>query len=138
MIFKDTTIKLHLKCLAAIATWLIWRHTGSVSFCMLNFLMAFVVISSIKQRNLSLPLIVGEMLNASVTLVNGGSMPVVGLAPSFIAPAPIWHVAQANDRLLFLADHISMYSFSIGDLVLLVGLAVFGTTSLRKIFVENS
>ena len=63
----------------------------------------------------------GLMLNALVTDVNAGAMPVVGM-PSTLHPAsPMWRAATPKTRLAFLADQVQLGLFSVGDLVMLFG-----------------
>jgi len=68
-----------------------------------------------------LQMLCGLMLNALVTEVNSGTMPVVGI-PSTLHPASrVWQAATSNTRLPFLADQAALGLFSIGDLVLISG-----------------
>jgi len=63
----------------------------------------------------------GLMLNALVTEVNAGTMPVVGM-PSNLRPAsPMWRAASSTTRLSFLADQARLGLFSVGDIVMLFG-----------------
>lgn len=63
----------------------------------------------------------GLMLNALVTEVNQGRMPVVGM-PSHLHPMnSTWQVATSKTRLAFLADQARLGMFSLGDIALLLG-----------------
>jgi hypothetical protein len=61
------------------------------------------------------------MLNALVTEVNAGTMPVVGMPSSLHPASPMWRAATAKTRLPFLADQARLGLFSVGDLVMLFG-----------------
>jgi hypothetical protein len=76
--------------------------------------------------------LLGVVLNATVTELNGGVMPVVGMPLYFQAASPIWQVAQTSNHLLILADHSSLYFFSIGDLALIGGGAMFLLAKLNQ------
>jgi len=79
-------------------------------------------------------LVTGLFMNACVTELNGGVMPVVGMPAAFQPAGPIWSANSAG-HLLFIADHASIFFFSIGDLILCGGFAILATcwlNSLRK------
>lgn len=80
----------------------------------------------------------GLMLNALVTYANAGTMPVVGVPPTVRPAGPVWHVATANTRLVFLADQAWLGLFSIGDLVLLSGGILVVAMCLRRMMRSRS
>jgi hypothetical protein len=55
--------------------------------------------------------LMGITCNASVTLLNGGVMPSVGISPTFQPASTIWNVS-GKGRWLLLADHAALYRFS--------------------------
>ena len=79
-------------------------------------------------------LVAGLVMNACVTQLNGGVMPVVGMPSTFQPAGPIW-TADTGAHLSLMADHASIYYFSMGDLTLHGGFAILATcwlNSLRK------
>lgn len=84
----------------------------------------------------------GLMLNALVTEVNAGRMPVVGM-PSTLHPMnSTWQAATPHTRLAFLGDQAWLGMFSVGDIVLLVGgifvVAICMRRTLRTTFSPQS
>jgi hypothetical protein len=63
----------------------------------------------------------GLGMNALVTDINAGSMPVVGMPPTVRPAGPMWQGATLQTRLPLLADQARLGLFSIGDIALLVG-----------------
>jgi hypothetical protein len=63
----------------------------------------------------------GLALNTCVTQLNGATMPVIGMLQRFRPATPLWTEVNAGHRMLFLADNVSLYYFSIGDLMLIGG-----------------
>jgi hypothetical protein len=117
---------LTLKGLAALALWAEWKHTANLSVCWLFWLMvlAFEFTFMVREKWLApLLLITGTASNGLVTMLNNGVMPVVGMG-TIIPANPIWHEAMTGSRLLVLADHASLWYFSIGDLLLQASLLV--------------
>jgi hypothetical protein len=68
-----------------------------------------------------LMIVLGLALNAGVTQANSGVMPVVGMPSTFHPASSMWMAADSKHHLLTLADRASLYYFSVGDLILLVG-----------------
>src|SRR4051812_3815071 len=73
--------------------------------------------------------VAGLVMNACVTQLNGGVMPVVGMPSSFQPAGPLW-VPAAGGHLLFMADHAANFYFSIGDILLRGGFAILATSWL--------
>ncbi|MGA2647274.1 MAG: DUF5317 family protein [Candidatus Sulfotelmatobacter sp.] len=118
-------MKTVLKGVAVLVTWLAWKHTASLSMCWLFWLTVLTVEMRIRQLNYGIVfLIIGTASNALVTLLNNGVMPVVGMPASVQAMFPIWHTAGAGNRMLILADHASLWYFSVGDLCMQAGCLV--------------
>jgi hypothetical protein len=115
-------MKTVLKGMAVLVTWLAWKHTASLSMCWLFWLTVLTVEIRIRQPNYGVVfLIIGTASNALVTLLNNGVMPVVGMPASVQAMFPIWHMAGAGNQMLILADHASLWYFSVGDLCIQAG-----------------
>jgi hypothetical protein len=115
-------MKTAFKGIAMLVTWVAWKHTASLSMCWLFWLTVLAVEIRIKQVNYGVVfLIIGTASNALVTLLNNGVMPVVGMPSTVRAMFPIWHTAEAGNRMLLLADHASLLYFSVGDLCILAG-----------------
>ena len=68
----------------------------------------------------------GILCNASVTLANGGFMPVAARWREKGPARSLWVQRESGQRLLFLADNFGnrFIRFSIGDVLLLIGLAL--------------
>jgi len=79
--------------------------------------------------------LMGITCNASVTLVNGGVMPSVGISPTFQPASTVWNVSGKGQWLL-LADQAALYRFSIGDMFLIAGLLIFLIGAVR--FAHNN
>ena len=63
----------------------------------------------------------GLTLNTLVMGMNGGHMPVVGMAPTLHPINSTWQAATSNTHWLFLADQAWLGMFSVGDIVLIGG-----------------
>jgi hypothetical protein len=115
-------MKTVVKSVAVLVTWLAWKHTASLSMCWLFWLTVLAVEIRIRQVDYGVVLlIVGTASNALVTLLNDGVMPVVGMPATVQATHPIWQMAGAGNRMLILADHASLWYFSVGDLCIQAG-----------------
>ena len=77
-------------------------------------------------------LVTGLLMNACVTELNGGVMPVVGMPAAFQPAGPIW-TGDRGGHLLFIADHASIFYFSIGDIILCGGFAILATCWLNSL-----
>jgi hypothetical protein len=107
-----------LGLLAIIVGRIIWQIRPRMATCVLFWLI--VSVDKYADRNILAHnkfewlAIIGMLCNASVTLVNGGKMPVMGHRGTFIS---VWRKARRNDKLLFLCDRFK--GFSIGDVLIL-------------------
>jgi hypothetical protein len=109
-----------VECVEIIVAWFAWKRTADVALCFLFWIILLSMLSRIVYQRWGIGwgmVLLGLFSNAIVTLVNNGVMPVVGMA-NIIASRPIW---KSSGRWLLLADHASMYYFSIGDFCLLLG-----------------
>jgi hypothetical protein len=107
--------------------WLVWKAHPAVITCVAFWLSVIWIIHS---KNLfrhvaGMAVLLGVALNATVTELNGGVMPVVGMPMHFQPASPVWQAAHTSNHLLFLADNASLHFFSIGDLALIGGTAMF-------------
>src|ERR1700694_2657376 len=103
--------------------WLVWKAHPSVVICAAFWLSLIWMIhsKSLIRHPAGLIVLLGVVLNAVVTELNGGVMPVVGMPMYFQTASPIWQAAQTSNHLLVLADNASLHFFSIGDLTLIAG-----------------
>jgi hypothetical protein len=115
------------KMIVTFILWLIWKAHPGVVICAAFWLSMIWIVHSKRLIRYSAGSIVllGIILNALVTEWNGGVMPVVGMPKYFRAASPVWQAAQTSDHLLLLADHASLQFFSVGDLVLMIGVSMF-------------
>jgi len=115
-----------LSAIAATVSWIAWKRSADLSMCWLFWIAVLLLLFAVKRRDAAILLLkIGTISNAIVTLLNNGIMPVVGMPASMHAADPIWRMAAAQNRLLLLADHASLWWFSIGDLCLLAGMLIF-------------
>ena len=68
--------------------------------------------------------VIGLGSNFTVTILNHGYMPVVGIISVDSWNNSIWIPATSDTYLPILADHLSLYGFSIGDIFILSGLFI--------------
>lgn len=114
-----------LKVIAVIVTCIAWRRSGNLGMCWLFWLTTLSAeISMLKINRVSILIIIGTLCNATVTLLNNGIMPVVGMPVTMQAAFPVWEVAGTKHVALALADHSSMWYFSVGDFCLQAGAVV--------------
>ena len=107
------------------ALWLC--ESCAILWLVLRFVRSRVVRSGV------LLMLSGLMLNALVTNVNSGRMPVVGM-PSTLHPMnSTWQAATSNTRLAFLADQARLGMFSVGDIALLVGGILVVAICIRRL-----
>jgi hypothetical protein len=120
--------------IVTLTLWLLWKADPGVVVCAAFWLSVVWILHSKKVTRYPAGAIVlmGVVLNATVTELNGGVMPVVGMPLYFHAASPIWQAAQTSNHLLILADHSSLYFFSIGDLALIGGAAMFLLAKLHQ------
>ena len=104
---------------------ILWQYLpGNVFVCALFWIVAlfYTYIWFAKAHNYGAIIIgIGFCSNGLVSILNHGYMPVVGLIDSSV-DGTIWIPATANTILPVLADHISYYGFSIGDMIISSGL----------------
>jgi len=106
----------------AVALWAAWHGTGDWTLCWLFWLLMFAIVKPFCHRDGMLLVILGLLMNATVILLNGGVMPVVGME---VQPwCPIWTLATSQTKLLWLADQKALWYFSLGDLCLLSGVGI--------------
>lgn len=129
-IFK-VALPVELGMILTVTLWLLWKAHPHVLLCAAFWLSVVWMIrsKSLARHSAGLMVLLGVVLNALVTELNGGVMPVVGMPSRFQAASPIWQAAQTNSHWLLLADHASLHFFSPGDLMLIVGgsLYILGT-----------
>lgn len=103
-----------------------WREHPDVAICAAFWLsvVSALYLTKLIYRPAGLVVLLGAVCNAVVTVFNGGVMPVVGMPNTFSPAFPIWQAAHGNQGLLTLADHASLYYFSIGDFLLMIGAAI--------------
>jgi hypothetical protein len=118
---------LWLAPVALLAARLLWQKVPSLATCALFWGIALAVLvlgwpAGLPQYAFGL----GILCNASVTLANGGFMPVAAHR-RLIGPArSLWVQRQSGQRLLFLADNFGnrFVRFSVGDVFLLIGISL--------------
>jgi hypothetical protein len=117
-----------------VTLWLLWNAHPDVVVCAAFWLSVIWLIRSenLIRHSAGLIVLVGVVLNAVVTELNGGVMPVVGMPRRFQAASPVWQAAQTSNHWLFLADHAYLHFFSIGDLMLIVGSFLFLVAKLHQ------
>jgi lipoprotein signal peptidase len=111
----------------------LWKAHPNVAICALFWLSIVWMTHSTKlvSRPAGLMILLGAVSNAVVTVFNGGVMPVVGMPNSFSPLFPVWQRAHGTHGLLLLADHASLYYFSMGDFFLIAGASML---FLAKVF----
>lgn len=131
-------MKIYMKLVCILCMGALWRTTASMAFCYLFWIttLAWIVryIIGAKVKG-GLFVLMGITCNASVTLVNGGVMPSIGVSPTFQPASAIWNVSGKGQWLL-LADQAALYRFSIGDMFLIAGLLIFLIGAVR--FAHNN
>jgi hypothetical protein len=112
--------------IVTLALWLVWKAHPNVVVCAAFWLSVIWIIhsKSLIRHSAGLIVLLGVVLNAVVTELNGGVMPVVGMPMSFHTASPIWQAAQTSSHLIVLADNASLHFFSIGDLTLIAGASI--------------
>jgi hypothetical protein len=122
-----------LKLIALILMWVVWNKSADIMYCWLFWLLIVSVTysTSTDLKYARGCIILGVSCNAVVTLVNNGIMPVVGMPVTLKAAHPIWQVARSSNQMLMLADHSSLWYFSIGDLILQLGCIILFVEALQ-------
>jgi len=119
-------VKVYIKLVCILCMGALWRATASMAFCYLfwittlAWIVRYIIGAKVRGRFFVL---MGITSNASVTLLNGGVMPSVGISPTFQPASTIWNVSGKGQWLL-LADQAALYRFSIGDMFLIAGLLI--------------
>jgi hypothetical protein len=113
--------------LALLASRILWQRRPGFAACALFWGLAVVVLllewpSGLAQYTFGL----GVACNASVTLINGGYMPVATHRKLRGPARSLWVQKQSGQRLGFLADNFGnrFVRFSIGDVFMLAGIAL--------------
>jgi hypothetical protein len=111
----------------ALILWLVRKAHPDIVICTAFWLSVIWTIHTNKVIRCSggSLVLLGVILNALVTEVNGGVMPVIGVPTHFQAASPVWQAASTNHHWLLFADHTWLCFFSIGDLALLGGTSMF-------------
>jgi hypothetical protein len=120
--------------IVTLTLWFIWKAHPDVVVCAAFWLSLVWILHSkrVTRHPAGTVVLLGVVLNATVTELNGGVMPVVGMPAHFRAASPIWQAAQTSNHLLILADHGSLHFFSIGDLALIGGTAMLVLATLYQ------
>ena len=119
----------------AAAHHLAWTQYPALWLCE-SCCILWLVLRSIQSRLVQggvLLMLCGLMLNALVTEVNAGHMPVVGMSSRAHPLSSTWQAATSNTRLPFLADQRQLGMFSVGDIALLSGGILVVAICMRRI-----
>lgn len=116
---------------ALLAARILWQRRPSIGTCALFWgIAAFAFFFEWSTGLSQLAFGLGILGNASVTLANGGFMPVAAHRRLVRPARSLWVQRQSGQRLVFLGDNFGnrFIRFSIGDVFLLAGLilALFG------------
>jgi hypothetical protein len=113
--------------LALLGTRILWQRMPGLLPCALFWGLSAVVLVVLWPFGISQILFgIGILGNASVTLANGGYMPVAAHRKVSGPARSLWVQRQSGQRLLFLADNFGnrFVRFSIGDVFLLAGIII--------------
>jgi hypothetical protein len=127
VIVRSQTVKVCAKLACVLCLWALWKATANLAFCYLFWIttLAWVVRYIVHAKAIGgLFILLGITSNALVTLLNEGVMPSVGIPSTFQPASPIWNVS-GNGQWLALGDQAALYRFSVGDILLIVGLLLF-------------
>src|SRR5215469_14911893 len=113
-----------------IALFLLWRTQGGLVLACAMWVLAFLYMRVLPQRLKNhtvawLAVLFGMLCNATVTVANGGYMPVQGFPAGFKPFFPTWVPALPADLLLALADQHSLSYYSFGDLFVIGGVLLW-------------
>jgi hypothetical protein len=116
--------------------WFVWRSAPGVFTCAGYWLSIFSVLEiALRSRKMSEPeaifLFSGVLSNAVVTVGNGGIMPVIGMPSSIVPAAGIWSASGAGSHWLILADNARLWFYSVGDILLFIGIIMFSVRKLK-------
>lgn len=106
---------------------LVWQRRPNIGTCAMFWAVSFLVVVVLEWSAAFSQFAVafGILCNASVTLANGGFMPVAVHRRSLDSRArSLWVQRRSGQKLLFLADNFgnNVIRFSVGDVFLLVGI----------------
>lgn len=129
------------------------RGTLTYIFDLLMYLILFLFIYLNRQNKYLVLMGIGFLLNALPIFLNGGAMPVdakatviAGLFPSIeeakISSEGLYTIINSNTKLWFLGDIfpktiLRNYVFSIGDVVLCIGLMLFIVSEMTRNHAER-
>jgi hypothetical protein len=113
--------------LVLFGTRLVWQTKPNVATCALFWATSLLVVVALEWSAALSQFAVsaGILCNASVTLANGGFMPVAMRRRGAGSRArSLWVQRQSGQRLLFLADNFGndRIRFSVGDVLLFIGI----------------
>ena len=110
-----------------LASRILWQRIPGLATCALFWALAVVFLAF--AWPVGIPMFVfaaGIACNASVTLANGGFMPVAAHRKAAGPARSLWVQRHTGQRLLFLADNFGnrWIRFSVGDVLLLGGIVL--------------
>ena len=113
-----------------IALLLLWRTQGGLVPACAMWVLAFLFMRALPPRLKNhtvawLAVRFGLVCNATVTVANGGYMPVQGFPADFKPLFPMWVPARPADHLLVLADRNLLSYYSFGDLFVIGGVLLW-------------
>jgi hypothetical protein len=116
---------------ALILASLLWRSHGGLALACTMWILAFLYMRSLPSRLKThtvawFSVFLGLLCNAAVTIANGGIMPVAGLPTSFRPWLPSWCPEIPVHHLRVLADQRSLDYFSVGDVLIISGILLWG------------
>ncbi len=120
-----------LPIVVLLAARVLWQRRPGLASCALFWACALVfVLLGWSAAPSQFILVLGIASNASVTLANGGYMPVAAHRRLDGRTRSLWVQRHSGQRLLFLADNFGtrFVRFSVGDVLLLIGIvaSLFG------------
>jgi hypothetical protein len=113
--------------ISLLAARILWQRIPGLATCALFWGLAVVVLLLSWPTGLPQYLFgLGILCNASVTLANGGFMPVAAHRKQAGPARSLWVQRHTGQRLLFLADNFGnrFVRFSVGDVLLLAGIVL--------------
>ena len=124
---------------ALILASLLWRSHGGLALACTMWILAFLYMRSLPSRLKThtvawFSVFLGLLCNAVVTIANGGIMPVAGLPTSFRPWLPSWCPEIPVHHLLVLADQRSLDYFSVGDVLIISGILLWGVGWLASFY----
>ncbi len=116
---------------ALILASLLWRSHGGLALACAMWILSFLYMGSLPSRLKTqvvawFSVFFGMLCNATVTVANGGTMPVAGLPASFRPWLPSWSPETSVHHLLLLTDQRSLNYFSVGDVFIISGVLLWG------------